>query len=113
MMRKFIFLFTILLFLNPTIIHATDYIPCEAGKCDGWEITYEKIDNDFRIMVYNNTGKTAFDLTVKIIVYSTDGGMRSVSKKIDIPIRKQVPLTLNIPPKFLKMGAEIYYKDEY
>lgn len=113
-MKKIIILFILFLLLTPILTHATDYVPCDAGKCNGWDVTQEKIDDYLIVKFENNTGKTAFDLMCKIVLYDFNGQIiTSIYHKPNIPIRKQTGFKFKPPANMLKMSVEIYYKDEY
>ncbi|MEN6420954.1 MAG: hypothetical protein ABFD76_03330 [Smithella sp.] len=112
-MNKTIIIFiAVLLLFTPSILKATDYIPCEAGQCDGWDISYQKINDYMQVKFENNTGKTAFNLVCKVILYDMDGKVMDVIiHKSNIPIRKQTGFNFKPPDRMLKMGVEIYYKE--
>ena len=111
-MRK-VWLIILLLLLSVSFVYA-DEIPCIAGDCSGWYVSYNKA-NDYLMFKYeNNTGETAFHITCRINFYDAGGGyLNNVVFRHTGPIHKQLVFRSRCPNGLSRMEAEIYYKKEY
>jgi hypothetical protein len=114
-MRKIILVIALLILPNIVYAEKGD-IPCVNGTCEGWHAWYEKnaFKNDVIFHFDNNTGVTAFNITVIVNMYDYfDNYLGRIEKKVAGPIHKFINLGGTVHKDTSKMTCDIYWSETY
>jgi hypothetical protein len=112
MLNKIVTVFFIIFIFVSSV--CADEITCEAGNCNGWYISYNKVNDRMIFKFENNTGSDAFRITCRINFYDMGGNhLGNVVYRVDGPIHKEINFASKYPVHTYSLGAEIYYKKEY
>jgi hypothetical protein len=98
-------------------------IPCERGKCEGWEGSYEPIPGTggatgaytANFFFRNRSGKSAFNVKIHVNFYDVFGDyIARKEKKEEGPIHNWVNMSpVRVPHNASKITYDIYWSDEY
>jgi hypothetical protein len=113
-MKRVLSILMFIMFL--AVLSYAEEIPCVAGNCGGWSISYNGNtgDSSMRFRFDNNSGEDAFSITAVINFYDyMDKYLGRITKKDAGPIHKFIIFEGRPPKDAFKMTGELYHKNEY